>query len=367
MHPAPTRPTRSPALSRRTCQLQPQLQLHSGTKTYEQTVEMNFEISMLEMNVPIRRRTSPTTKEKRHTTPNPNLTTTPNPNPNPHHHDHPPRANHLLSPSTKVSTYETTGGTVTTQFASHNLSLLPPIPSASTVHDNAAGSGTITRALLSTHPSPTTLKIHATDTDQIFLDDLESAKQKNNWSNVEIANAKSEALPFENDTFTHSITNMGIFFTPDSGLSGAKEIYRTLKPGGIAVANCWETIGWFFPLKLTHDILRPGAPYPAPVTNWSDGMQLQKIFREAGFAEEKWRVERSEAWVRVQEGEEFRGWAEKTWAYLGGIGGWREQDAERWDEAVEILMGKLKEAPGTKNEDGYVKMKASQWVIIAEK
>ena len=63
----------------------------------------------------------------------------------------------------------------------------------------------------------------------------------------------------------------------------------------------------------------------------------------------------------------MRSWAEKSWAYLGGIAGWFGGDTDKWDEAVDLLAKLLLEQPGTKIEGDEVWMKASQWVVVAKK
>jgi len=115
-----------------------------------------------------------------------------------------------------------------------------------------------------------------------------------------------------------------------------------------------------------HKAFRGDAPFPAPPINWTDGQQLKKVMLEAGFSEEKLRLEKSEAWADMSEAD-FRSWVEKTWAYLAGIGGWHAVDEEKWDEEVDKLCEVLKAQPGTKVEGGQIKMSASQWVAIAEK
>jgi ubiquinone/menaquinone biosynthesis C-methylase UbiE len=141
----------------------------------------------------------------------------------------------LLEGQKKVEVYEATGGAVTAQFAVHNLSLLPLMPPNSIILDNACGSGTVSRIIVSSNAS-SGLKIHATDIDQVFLDALQSDVEKNSWP-IEVSNQKSESLSFPDNYFTHSINNIGIFFTTSTGLDGAKEIYRTLQPGGTAVGK----------------------------------------------------------------------------------------------------------------------------------
>lgn len=268
----------------------------------------------------------------------------------------------LLEGQNKVYVYEATGGAVTAQFAAHNISLLPPIPPKSVLLDNACGAGTVSRKILSSDV-PSDLKIYATDIDQVFLDALQSDVEKNSWP-IEVSKQKSENLSFPDNYFTHSITNIGIFFTTSTGLDGAKEIYRTLQPGGIAVVNCWEDVTWLPPFALVHQALRPGKPYPAPPIPWKDGKQIQKVMLEAGFLRENMRVEKSEAWAKTTD---IRDWAEKSWAYLGNIGGWTETDSERWDEAVDLLMKHILEQEGTRRVGEEVWMRASQWLVIAKK
>ena len=277
----------------------------------------------------------------------------------------PPQAQALLSGAQKVSTYETTGGFVTNQFAVHNLSLIPPIPGGSMIHDNACGSGTVSRAILSNETASKNITIKATDIDPPFLSALTHTSESNSWP-IEVRNEKSEALSFVDNTFTHSITNIAIFFTSSAGLDGTKEIYRTLQPGGTAVVNCWAHVTWLAPIKAVHEYIRPGKPFPTPIVPWYDGQYIQKVMREAGFEEENMKIERSDAWAVVNR-EDVREWAEKTWAYLGGIAGWFEGDEAMWDQAVDKLVELLLVQQGTVVDGDEVRMKASQWVVIAKK
>ncbi|KAJ4372732.1 hypothetical protein N0V86_008097 [Didymella sp. IMI 355093] len=277
----------------------------------------------------------------------------------------PPQAQAFLSSAQKVLTYETTGGLVTAQFASHNLTLIPPIQDGAIIHDNACGSGTISRLLLSSPNLPSNLRIHATDIDPPFLSALQHTANQNHWP-ISVTNQRSETLNFADNTFTHSLTNVAIFFTSDAGLGGAREIFRTLRPGGTAVVNCWAHVTWLLPVRAVHEHFRPGKPFPTPVVAWHDGQHIQKVMRDAGFNEQDMRIERSDAWAVVKKSG-LRGWAEKSWAYLGGIAGWVEGDEEMWDQAVDKLVELLLVQPGTVVEDNEVRMKASQWVVVAKK
>ncbi|KAF2706062.1 hypothetical protein K504DRAFT_460149 [Pleomassaria siparia CBS 279.74] len=283
----------------------------------------------------------------------------------------PKQAKAFLAGRNKVTTYESTGGKVTADFASHMLTLIPPIPAGSVIHDNMSGAGTVSRKILSSSDSgpPTTdIEIDATDMDQVFLDVLQADVTAQGWP-MRVSKQDANALSFPDEHFTHSLTNMGIFFTGSGGLEGAREMHRTLKPGGIAVANCWESVSWFLPVRLVHDAVRPGKPYPAPAMDWSDGKRLRGIMREAGFSddEDNVKMEKQEAWTRTSD---LRGWAERVWAFLGGLGTWQESDEETWDRAVDLLVEKLEgltEAQGVKVVDGETWLRASQWVVVAMK
>ncbi|CAI6340920.1 unnamed protein product [Periconia digitata] len=282
----------------------------------------------------------------------------------------PPQARALITGAAKVATYESTGERVTSQFVEHNLNLIPAIAPGSIIHDNACGSGTVTRAILTNPSPPTNIQIYATDIDQPFLDKFSTDATSNAWP-VTISNQRGEALSFADETFTHSFTNIGIIFFSSAGLDGAKEIQRTLKPGGFAVVNCWQSVAWQPAVFAVHAHFRSKHPFPAPTTNWIDGKHIRKVMLDAGFAEEKMKVEASEAWIKVGGGDAgFRVWVEKTWAYLAGIAGWFEDDEKDWEDEVNMMVKVLKslgEDKGVRVGDGEVLLRASQWVVVAEK
>lgn len=274
----------------------------------------------------------------------------------------PKQAEALMSGRAKVTTYESTGGRTTKKFAQHNLSLIPAIPAGSIIHDNCAGSGTVSRLILEQQRD---VKIYATDIDQPFLDSLSEEAAQNSWP-IQVSNQRSESTRFDDDFFDYDIANIGVIFWTGAGLDGVKEVYRTLKPGGTALINCWQSITWMLPIMLVHKQFRGDVPFPAPPINWTDGQQLRKIILEAGFREEKLSLERHEVVAVIPESE-FRDWTEKTWAYLAGIGGWHQVDEEKWDDEVERLADLLKQQPGTTVEGGNVSMKASQWIAVVQK
>ncbi|KAM7193849.1 S-adenosyl-L-methionine-dependent methyltransferase [Rhypophila sp. PSN 637] len=280
----------------------------------------------------------------------------------------PKQAAALLTGKQKVTTYETTGGKTTSAFAAHNLTLLPgSIKPGSTVHDNACGSGTVSRHILHSASPSDNINVYATDIDQTFLDAISADAAQHKWP-VQVSNQKSENTNFSDGFFDYDIMNIAIIFMSAAGLDATREMYRTLKPGGFAVVNCWKSIAWLLPIVLVNKAFRGGGEAKAPPVSWTDGKQLKKVLMEAGFQEGKIRMESHEVSTVLEDGEELREWAEKTWAYLVGVvGDWCDGDEEKWDEEVDMLAGLLKTQPGSKVEGGKVIMTASQWVAVAEK
>ncbi|KAI8664531.1 Methyltransf-25 domain-containing protein [Fusarium keratoplasticum] len=94
-----------------------------------------------------------------------------------------------------------------------------------------------------------------------------------------------EKLEFQDGMFTHSITNLGILFFTD-GDAGAKQIYRILKPGGVAVVTSWAVLGYLEVIRPAQSAVRPDDPpfkLPIPET-WFDPASVQKCLKDGGFA-----------------------------------------------------------------------------------
>ncbi|KAI8665600.1 hypothetical protein LRP88_03894 [Fusarium phalaenopsidis] len=95
-----------------------------------------------------------------------------------------------------------------------------------------------------------------------------------------------EKLEFQDEMFTHSITNLGILFFTDGG-AGARQIYRTLKPGGVAVVTSWAVLGYLEVIRPAQSAVRPDDPpfkLPIPET-WLDLTFVEKCLKDGGFAD----------------------------------------------------------------------------------
>ncbi|RMJ14387.1 hypothetical protein BHE90_001661 [Fusarium euwallaceae] len=93
-----------------------------------------------------------------------------------------------------------------------------------------------------------------------------------------------EKLEFQDEMFTHSITNLGILFYTD-GDAGAKEIYRTLKASGVAVVTSWAVLGYLEVIHPAQSVVRPDdPPFKLPIPEkWFDSAQVEKCLRDGGF------------------------------------------------------------------------------------
>ncbi|WP_343717244.1 methyltransferase domain-containing protein [Inquilinus sp.] len=104
------------------------------------------------------------------------------------------------------------------------------------VLETAAGTGIVTRALLSTLPEE--VSIDATDINQAMLDQASRviASPRVTWRP-----ADAQSLPFPDGTFDAVVCQFGAMFFPDKVRAFA-EALRVLKPGGSFLFNVWDRI-----------------------------------------------------------------------------------------------------------------------------
>ncbi|KAF3003739.1 hypothetical protein E8E13_009497 [Curvularia kusanoi] len=200
-----------------------------------------------------------------------------------------------------AAAYEASTGGCTRDLTRHMLALSPPISSSSVVHDNACGTGIvtqeiITQSILSQSPSDFTcsLAIHCTDKSENMIQLARSwfersraaIKEQTALSGMEIGfeAVPSEQLRFEDGYFTHSFTNCGILWF-DDGLTGAREILRTLRSGGTAVISSWKGMTIFDVVREAQKACGHQEPLFRPPVDekWFTAEFLEKILREAGF------------------------------------------------------------------------------------
>ncbi len=104
------------------------------------------------------------------------------------------------------------------------------------VLETAAGTGIVTRALLSALPDE--VSIEATDINQPMLD---HASRLVSSARVTWRQADATALPFPDAAFDAVVCQFGVMFFPDK-VQAFSEARRVLKPGGRFLFNVWDRI-----------------------------------------------------------------------------------------------------------------------------
>lgn len=244
-------------------------------------------------------------------------------------------------------------------FAQEALTLAPPIDSTSHVHDNACGPGIVTKAILEVNPSA---RIDATDISEGMVG---AAQAKYATTDGRIKAQVMDSLDlkgFEDGRFTHSFSDfVFVILKPDETLKGAKEIYRTLKPGGTAVVLGWERVGWKFDFMLP--ILQAAAKeagkdaFDLSALDETSAATFEKIAREAGFKDLK-----SEFKTRPLNGADLtKNVLKPMFGFFVGFvtKEWTEEERKRCMELIEEGKQKQKENPST------FEMKA--WMMVLKK
>ncbi|KAE9374924.1 S-adenosyl-L-methionine-dependent methyltransferase [Stipitochalara longipes BDJ] len=274
----------------------------------------------------------------------------------------PPQANIVQPPWMKA-----TQGTIPCQIAQSCILALPPITTDSVVHDNGCGDGNVTRSILSqrtaaTYPSV----IYATDIASELLSKLQEEVAHNTWPVVTTL-ASAQDLPFQDNVFTHSITNCVILRLDDEeAVQACKEAYRTLKKGGAAAVSAWAEVPHRKALAAAHAATRPkgAGDLVGGAVRWIDGRLLRRCMEKGGFecvrmlkAKSVWEVEDLDVWVRVM------------WSMLGRMeSGWIESDHMRWNEAVKVFGKVIRNQEGVELlGNGRARMTGWCWIALAQK
>ena len=253
-----------------------------------------------------------------------------------------------------AQTYDKENRGVPRLIARHIITLVPPINRESVVHDNACGPAIVTSEMLSTVPSNITpLRIEATDISAPMIEAASDVIKSNDWGFVNTSVMDSQKLSFENDTFSHSITNLLIPSAPPA----VSEIYRTLKPGGTAVYTVWKSHGFLDLMRRSGGAIR-GNNGPTGMAPQPTAESLKAMFELAGFGGGE---------IVVQTHNDalpFKGLDDLNDLAVGPFGKFLTKD---WS-AEEV--GRLPETIGkvlTAEELNTMSLEMVVWVIIAKK
>ncbi|RKK74793.1 hypothetical protein BFJ69_g8229 [Fusarium oxysporum] len=178
--------------------------------------------------------------------------------------------------------YEATTGGATRELAQHAISFiadLKPLTSESKILDNACGTGIVTDIILKSGIQP---EIHAIDVAENMV--IIARDRFSSYPNVHAAAMTGEELSFPDDTFTHSITNLGLMYFTDAD-KGAREISRTLHPDGVAVVTGWTMMEHIKIIQEVQAQIRPNdTPFKPPVPDiWLDPEHTKAVLSGAGL------------------------------------------------------------------------------------
>jgi ubiquinone/menaquinone biosynthesis C-methylase UbiE len=138
------------------------------------------------------------------------------------------------------SNYERMAGNCTSLIAAQMVSTIsPPLTSSSYILDNACGPGIVSEQVKHLHPNA---KIMATDLSPAMIEKVQLRIKSKGWSNMQTDTLDIRSLSrLPGNTFTHVFTNLGfpVPGDPDSGLGAAREMFRVLQPGGVAIISTW--------------------------------------------------------------------------------------------------------------------------------
>jgi SAM-dependent methyltransferase len=229
---------------------------------------------------------------------------------------------------------------------------ISPISSGSVILDAGCGTGAGTAAIVAHAAEASGLTIKGVDINQGALAVYTQNAAQNKWP-AEAINEDVQALSMPDSTFTHALGTAFLFVLPSDGVHAIREIYRTLKPGGVAAFNSWAYVPNMEPIQQAAKRTRPeGTPLPRNgMDKWEDPGFLQRVLEEGGFSKDNITLTKGEVHVTTTSVDRY---ATMLWSFIGGTTtvGWLESDEANWNNAVEIVKEELSKSDGFKELDG---------------
>jgi SAM-dependent methyltransferase len=232
------------------------------------------------------------------------------------------------------------------------------------VHDNACGAGAMTSAIMST--SPPKIHIDATDVNKQFAEGTGALAKEKGWL-VTAATMSAQELTFPDAHFTHSFTAFAFHCIGDHE-TAAKQIYRTVKPGGTAVASVWVYMPHVAAMQHAHWRTRGrDGPMPTllPLEDYQE-KDLRAALVAGGFEDGKTITYEQDFYVAIPD---LARWSQLAWSYLGTLPtGWSQNDEDKWEEAVSDIEEQMKAGDGiSKNDKGETVLRMVACIAVATK
>jgi SAM-dependent methyltransferase len=236
------------------------------------------------------------------------------------------------------------------QLAAASMSCVAPLLSGTILHDVGCGLGAATAAAVAI-ANTKDLSIKGTDINDGALDIYRRTAAEKNWP-AEGLRMDAAALEFPDETFTHAIGNALLFVLPNDGIDAMKEVYRTLKPGGVAIFNSWAYVPTLPAIEAAAKSTRPvGTPLPRQgLEKWESADFIKKVVVEGGFSPDNVTLTKRHVYVTVGDIHHF---ATMLWSFIAGTSsaGWLESDEENWERAVGIVAEELEKTDGYERLD----------------
>ncbi|KAF2452982.1 S-adenosyl-L-methionine-dependent methyltransferase [Lineolata rhizophorae] len=286
-----------------------------------------------------------------------------------------PRQATPISP--EVYHYLTQDGTV--RVAAHIFSnMLPPLPADAIIHDVGCGSGEAIEGLMRSGPPPS-IKIYASDFDTNMVAACRAKAAREGWP---LAGRPEEAIRHldaanlagvPDAAFTHAIINMVLHGLPEGEPEkAAKELYRTLRSGGVGVVTTGRrTLGIPTIARTSQATRGKGVQLKFPMDDmvkWESGERLKECLVSGGFRPEDIKLDKCQSVMWL---DDFKKWTNALWSLLGrraGDNDWMQEDEDKWDEALDFLMKQIQESDLAEQEaDGRWKVSFIGNVAIATK
>ncbi|KAI9685545.1 MAG: hypothetical protein M1822_004403 [Bathelium mastoideum] len=192
---------------------------------------------------------------------------------------------------------------------------------------------------------PKDIQIDATDVNEGLVKACNTMVERNGW-------------PFKAQSFNDD----------EGAAAAARHIYRTLKPGGIAIATVWITSPRADALRHAHYLTRGRS---GPMLGWVpkenyDRSLLQANLTDGGFKKENISFFDKDAFLRISD---LARYSQLLWSYLGRTSdGWSEADEDNWEKAVSEIEKELSRGYDiAKNEKGETMVRITTCVGIARK
>ncbi|MBS1935777.1 MAG: class I SAM-dependent methyltransferase, partial [Bacteroidetes bacterium] len=156
------------------------------------------------------------------------------------------------------------------------------IPARNKVLEIACGTGRVTKHLYLSLPEDANFV--ATDLNK---DMIEIAKQRNVSTDIDWQVADAQALPFADESFDVVVCQFGYMFMQNKEKAFA-ESYRVLKPGGMLLFNCWDSLANNDMFNIANNVVANFFPDNPPVFfnipfSFYDTELMNSLLEKTGF------------------------------------------------------------------------------------